>query len=61
MKSPVRKFKFLEAALIVTKQFPESTVMIGEDFYAVGRKSLFGWSILREDGFMVVPAEGVAK
>ena len=56
--NPVRKFKFLEAALIVCNQYPDSVPMICEDGgYAVGRKSLPGcWATLRDDGRMIISA-----
>ena len=61
--NPVRKFKFLEAALIVCNQYPDSVPMICEDgSYTVGRVfSKTDWSTLREDGRMWVGKVEVAK
>ena len=53
MDDTIRKFQDIEPALIACGQYDDATVLIGDGFYAVGRKSLFGMAVLRVSGFMV--------
>lgn len=54
MNDEVRKFEDLEKAWITWGQWPDSELLIGDGFYAIGRKSdVYGMSVLRVSGFMV--------
>ena len=53
MNDAVRKFTDIEPALIACGQYADATVLIGDGFYAVGRKFAFGFAVLRVSGFMV--------
>ena len=53
MNDTVRKFQDPYHAMIACGQYADATVLIGNGFYAVGRKFAFGFAVLRVSGFMV--------